>query len=246
MKQVLFDIVMKSHFWNMIFTAQKRQKLVTEMYHKSYSSPEQQWRSNWQKLALFFSFTNLCFTVDWCARIRLNVCISLLEKESSGLSIGMPFLWESHGKHPSCSCRNENVATRIAASILAHEKVWRVTSLALSGWKIWPEKCRPTTSQLDCSKSFHILLKMGFKILRRWIAFERCQAKHPWVQIFASLFMVNYEKSPLCKVLCIWEEVFVWVIFLRMKCPRLQNCPHQCNAGIWQKQYCPGLHLPQL
>jgi len=36
--------------------------LVTEMYHKSYSLLKSQWRSGWQKLALFFSFTNLCFT----------------------------------------------------------------------------------------------------------------------------------------------------------------------------------------
>ena len=41
-------------------TTQKRQKLVTEMYRKSYLLSEPQWRSSWQKLALFFSFTNLC------------------------------------------------------------------------------------------------------------------------------------------------------------------------------------------
>ena len=44
------------------FTAQKRQKLVTDMCYKSYSSPQPQWRSSWQKLALVLSFTNLCFT----------------------------------------------------------------------------------------------------------------------------------------------------------------------------------------
>ena len=47
-------------FKTLCSTTQKRQKLVTEMYHKSYSSPEPQWRSGWQKLTLFFSFTNLC------------------------------------------------------------------------------------------------------------------------------------------------------------------------------------------
>jgi len=40
----------------------KRQKLVTDMYHKSYSLREPQWRSIWQKLTLFLSLTNLCFT----------------------------------------------------------------------------------------------------------------------------------------------------------------------------------------
>ena len=34
--------------------------------------------------AFFFSCANLCFTsIDWCARIRLNVRVSLSEKESS-------------------------------------------------------------------------------------------------------------------------------------------------------------------
>jgi len=42
MKQVRFDILMKSHFNNMMFHTQKRQKLVAEMYHKFYSSPEPQ------------------------------------------------------------------------------------------------------------------------------------------------------------------------------------------------------------
>jgi len=51
--------------WKVIFktlcsTTQERQQPVTEMHHKSYSSPEPQWRSSWQKLALFFSFTNVC------------------------------------------------------------------------------------------------------------------------------------------------------------------------------------------
>jgi len=34
-------------------TTQKRQKLVTEMYHKSYSAPEPKRRNRWKKLALF-------------------------------------------------------------------------------------------------------------------------------------------------------------------------------------------------
>jgi len=46
-------------WWKVVLTwcstAQKRHKLVMEMCHKSYSSPEPQWRSNLQKLALFFS-----------------------------------------------------------------------------------------------------------------------------------------------------------------------------------------------
>jgi len=84
--------VLLTLWWKVIFktwcsTAQKRQKLFTEMYHKSYSSPEPQWLSSWQKMALFFSFTSLCQAcvklVDWCAPIRLNVHISLLEQESS-------------------------------------------------------------------------------------------------------------------------------------------------------------------
>ena len=50
----------KASFKTWCSTTQKRQKLVTEMCHKPYSSPEPQWRSNWQKLALFISFTNLC------------------------------------------------------------------------------------------------------------------------------------------------------------------------------------------
>jgi len=40
----------------------KRHKLVTDMHQKSYSSPESQCRSSWQKVALFLSFTNLFFT----------------------------------------------------------------------------------------------------------------------------------------------------------------------------------------
>jgi len=38
----------------------RNDKLVTEMHDKSYSAPEPQRRSRWKKLALFFSFTNLC------------------------------------------------------------------------------------------------------------------------------------------------------------------------------------------
>jgi len=60
MTQVLFDIVMKSYFKSCCSTTQKRRKLVTRTHRKFYSSPEPQLRSSWQKLALFFSFTNLC------------------------------------------------------------------------------------------------------------------------------------------------------------------------------------------
>ena len=67
------------------FTTRRRQKLFTEMYHKSYSSPEPQRRSSWQKLALFLlhKLVFIVARVDWCARIWLNVRISLLEKDSS-------------------------------------------------------------------------------------------------------------------------------------------------------------------
>jgi len=44
----------------MMFHNPEGEKLVTEMYHKSYLSPELQWRSSWQKLALFSFYTNLC------------------------------------------------------------------------------------------------------------------------------------------------------------------------------------------
>jgi len=52
--------------WKVIFKTwcsitRKRQELVTEMHHKSYSAPEPQRQSGWKKLPLFFSFTNLCF-----------------------------------------------------------------------------------------------------------------------------------------------------------------------------------------
>ena len=78
-------------WWKTIFktwcsTTQKRRKLVTEISHKSYSWPEPQWRRSWQKPALFFSSSNSVLNVslvDWCAWIRLNVRISILEKESS-------------------------------------------------------------------------------------------------------------------------------------------------------------------
>ena len=53
------------------------------MHHKSYSALEPQRRSRWKKKALF-SPSKIVFIVsrvDWCARIWLNVRISLLEKD---------------------------------------------------------------------------------------------------------------------------------------------------------------------
>jgi len=44
--------------------------LVIEMHHKSFSSPEPQWRSSWQKLALFFFFTNLCLLFHLWTDVR--------------------------------------------------------------------------------------------------------------------------------------------------------------------------------
>ena len=73
MKRFLLAIWWKVIFKTWCFTKQKRQKLVTEMYHKSCSSPEPQWRISWQKLALFSSFINLCLNISlvyWCARSR--------------------------------------------------------------------------------------------------------------------------------------------------------------------------------
>ena len=59
----------KSYFWNMMFRNTERQKLVTEMNHKSYSAPEPQRRSRWKKLALFFSFTNLPLCCSFTCRL---------------------------------------------------------------------------------------------------------------------------------------------------------------------------------
>jgi len=69
MTQVLFDIVMKSYFKSCCSTTQKRRKLVTRTHRKFYSSPEPQLRSSWQKLALFFSFTNLCLLFHLYSRL---------------------------------------------------------------------------------------------------------------------------------------------------------------------------------
>jgi len=66
-------------------TTQKRQKLVTEMYHTPYSSPEPQRRSSWQKLALFFFLYKLVLNVsfvDWGARVRLNLRIPYHQKRN--------------------------------------------------------------------------------------------------------------------------------------------------------------------
>jgi len=77
--------------WKLIFktwcsTTQKRQKLATEMHHKSYSLP--QWHNDKVVDRSWFCFSPsqivfIVLLVDWCTRIRLNVRISLSEKESS-------------------------------------------------------------------------------------------------------------------------------------------------------------------
>jgi len=84
-KQVLFDIEMKSYFNTVMFHSTEERETRQGMYHKSYSSPEPQRRSSWQKLALFLlhKLVFIVARVDWCARIWLNVRISLLEKDSS-------------------------------------------------------------------------------------------------------------------------------------------------------------------
>jgi len=76
-------------WWKVTFkpwcsSTQKRNSPM-EMHHKVYSSPEPQRRTSWQKLALFIlhKLAFIVLLVDWCARIRQNVRISLLEKESS-------------------------------------------------------------------------------------------------------------------------------------------------------------------
>jgi len=46
MKQARFDIAIKSNFLTMAFRNTEK-KLVTEMQHNSYSSPEPQRRSGW-------------------------------------------------------------------------------------------------------------------------------------------------------------------------------------------------------
>jgi len=74
-------------WWKVIFktwcsTTQKRQKLVTEMYHKSYSSPQPQWRSSWQKLALF-SLSQTCVKCLTCRLMCANTtkCAHFLIKK---------------------------------------------------------------------------------------------------------------------------------------------------------------------
>ena len=80
----------KVNFKTWCSTTQKRQKPVTEMAHKSYSSPEPQCRSRWNEnvveagfVFLLHKLLSIVSLVDWCARIRLNVRISLLEKKSA-------------------------------------------------------------------------------------------------------------------------------------------------------------------
>jgi len=64
---------------------QKRQKPVTEMHHKSYSSPEPQRRSRWKKLALFFSLTPCvyCFTCRLMCPDTTTCAHFLIRKESA-------------------------------------------------------------------------------------------------------------------------------------------------------------------
>jgi len=84
MTQVLFDIVMKSYFKSCCSTTQKRRKLVTRTHRKFYSSPEPQLRSSWQKLALFFSFTNLCLLFHLYSRLMCTdttTCAHFLVKK---------------------------------------------------------------------------------------------------------------------------------------------------------------------
>ena len=87
MKQVLFDIVMKSHFWNMMFQQHNKdrnlsRKCTTSLIHRQSHNGEVLDR-NW----LCFSPSQTCVKCFSCrlmsADTRLNVRISLLEKESS-------------------------------------------------------------------------------------------------------------------------------------------------------------------
>jgi len=78
MKQVLFDIVMKSHFLNMVFTIRKRHKLMTEinricLIRRQNPNGEVIDRS-WYCFLLHKLELNISF-IDWCALIRLNVLL---------------------------------------------------------------------------------------------------------------------------------------------------------------------------
>ena len=86
MKQVLFDIVMKSHFENMMFHNTEK----TETCHRNVPQVLFVARTIMAKYlteaGFVFFFHKLVLNVslaDWWAPIRLNVRISLLEKESS-------------------------------------------------------------------------------------------------------------------------------------------------------------------
>jgi len=82
MKQVLSDNVMKSYFMmlhNTEKTETRQWKCTTSLVRRQNHNGEVVDR-NW---LLFFSFTNIVSFVDWCARMRQNVRISLLKKEFS-------------------------------------------------------------------------------------------------------------------------------------------------------------------
>jgi len=53
--------------------------MFTKMHHKSYSLPEPQRGSRWKKLALRFSFTNLCLLFHiWTDVIILSLTVELI------------------------------------------------------------------------------------------------------------------------------------------------------------------------
>jgi len=89
----------------------RRQKLVTEMYHKFYSSPKPRWWSSWQQLALFPPSQ----TCIYCVTCRLRVCADATNLRDSLLVIRKGILdW----KHTLERLRShEHPMARIAAMI---------------------------------------------------------------------------------------------------------------------------------
>jgi len=81
MKQVPLPLCWKGIFNTWRSKTQKRQKLLSEMHHKSYSSPELQWRSSWQKPACFspsqtfvkcFTCRLMCADTTKCAHFHIR------------------------------------------------------------------------------------------------------------------------------------------------------------------------------
>jgi len=158
MKQVHFEIWWKVFFKTWYSTTQKKElKLLTDMYHKSYSSPEPRGKVINRSWLCFCPSQTCVSLVDWCARIRVNAGISLLACQKSGRGHGPPTppseprLWGYH-----CSAtyvtRNWKVIMRIS-HLLLHNKISQGNDNATqneSEWKFqWRKRRTVLLSQSE-------------------------------------------------------------------------------------------------